>query len=77
MECFVGTAKKVTKKRGRAVMSDSDTEEPVAKRAASGDEGEGYPEKIPEPEVDKPPVSEVVPDVSDDSDDGVDDSNRG
>lgn len=61
-------------------MSDSDSEEPSAKRAESGEETEKHEEEVTK-EVDQPPPvlvpNEVVPDVSDDSDDGVVDSDRG
>lgn len=52
-------------------MSDSDSEEPKAKKVMSDDEREERPEEGIEG-VQPPAENEVVPDVSD-SDDGIDD----
>lgn len=54
-------------------MSDSDSEEPKAKKLLSDDEAEQMPEEGVEGAQAAPVTTEVVPDVSD-SDDGIDDN---
>lgn len=88
---FFEGEKQATRKRGRAVLSDSDSEgEPGAKNKVTGsdreEENESGPsghaeatgEGVPEEEDGATAAAAVVPDVSDDSDDGrVNNINRG
>lgn len=83
--------KQATRKRGRAVLSDSDSEgESGAKKKVPGSDreeenqsgpsgnAEATGEGVPEEEDGATAAAAVVPDVSDDSDDGIDNNiNRG